>query len=73
MNDFTKEELEEISSAMSWMENEQSGLVEDNVIKLWHAIDSKLEKLIDNYCAHDGEIGKDYPAEKCLKCNMMWE
>lgn len=33
----------------------------------------KIQSMLDDYCEHDGEIGKDYPAEKCMKCGMMWE
>ena len=67
-NDFTKEELEILLNHMArganW-KNELSKIDNDLMIK--------LESMIDNYCEHDAEIGKDYPAEKCMKCGAMWE
>jgi len=65
MNDFTKEELEFIKRCVkpfSW-------LWKDDFDEIVH----KIQSLIDNYCEHDGEIGKDYAAEKCMKCGAYWE
>lgn len=62
MNDFTKEELLQLQEASYyWHEGIETVLTD------------KLQSMIDNYCDHDGEIGKDYPAEKCMKCRRMWE
>jgi len=65
MNDFTKEELQYFLMTMKPFHF------------LWRhdplELENKIQSIIDNYCEHDGEIGKDYPAEKCMKCNRMWE
>lgn len=68
MNDFTKEELSLCYRAIEFMLFK----------KIWvqpetRSFHNKLRSMIDNYCEHDGEIGKDYPAEKCMKCKRMWE
>jgi hypothetical protein len=59
MNDFTKEELESIYLSVSdyWYED---------------PLLDKIRSMIDDYCEHDGEIGKYYPAEKCMKCGAYW-
>jgi hypothetical protein len=64
MNDFTKEELETISS---WG-NVYTEFGEHFTFKLHKPLIDKITSLIDNYCMHDEGIGIDYPAEKCLKC-----
>ena len=69
MNDFTKEQLETMRNAIFW------GMVSSS---LWRIPENnllvdKIQSMIDNYCEHDAEIGKDYPAEKCMKCGAMWE
>ncbi len=67
MNDFTKEELIDLNVIISvW----HAKYIEDKEIG---KLSEKIQTMIDNYCDHDGEIGKDYPAEKCMKCNKMWE
>lgn len=67
MSDFTKKELEELffnlSEIRSWC---------DDAVRKWPLLD-KIEFMLENYCSHDGEIGKDYPAEKCMKCGAYWE
>lgn len=62
MNELTKGELTDIYELM-----DISGACRLLTLK------AKIRYMIDNYCEHDGEIGKDYPAEKCMKCNTMWE
>jgi hypothetical protein len=68
MNKFTKEELESIADwgYLYCLDSEISARVHAN-------LRDKIQSLIDNYCEHDGEIGKDYPAEKCMKCGAYWE
>jgi hypothetical protein len=70
MNDFTKEELEIIHLDMTvyakrWYPLKEAQNHQD--------LRDKLQSMIDNYCEHDGKIGKDYPGEKCMKCRRMWE
>lgn len=59
MNDFTKEELMDLEFAVIsvYMGNSE--------------LRGKIQSMIDNYrdCKHDGEIGIDYPALKCMKCD----
>ena len=66
MNDFTKEELEELQHCIYAYRDLCDEDVDDSLC-------DKLQSMIDNYCEHDGEIGKDYPAEKCMKCGRYWE
>ncbi len=62
MSDFTKEELENILNGNITLYPHTHG-----------KLVNKIQSMIDNYCAHDGVIGKDFPGEKCMKCNRMWE
>ncbi len=66
MNDFTKDELDYIRD---YIFNGAASIRFDN----HESLKNKLQSMIDNYCEHYGEIGKDYPGEKCMKCNRMWE
>jgi hypothetical protein len=66
-NDFTHEELLLILSAVRTVYQMM------NDPEPFKVIDSKLKSMIVDYCEHEGEIGKDYPAEKCMKCHKMWE
>lgn len=66
MNEFTKEELKRLKIIIAAIIRNQQH--QTNLIIL-----KKLQSIIDNYCEHDGEIGKDYPAEKCMKCGKYWE
>lgn len=68
MNDFTKEELELIAECV------ESDFYHTNWSRsMYDPLMLKLQSMIENYCDHDGKIGKDYPGEKCMKCNRMWE
>lgn len=75
MNDFTKEELKLLGAATfsSWMRSLTDPVLSSEVKNGYSTLKDKLESMIDNYCEHDGEVGKDYPAEKCMKCNKVWE
>lgn len=66
---FTKDELMEIKRCLKYMIN--GGITPFSCLTL--DIKKKIQSMIDNYCEHDGEIGKDYPAEKCMKCGAYWE
>ena len=71
MNEFTKEELEHLllwRKSILYTKKPSKEIIKENDI-----LGNKIQSMIDNYCDHDGEIGKDYPAEKCMKCNRMWE
>lgn len=70
MNDFTKEELENLANCVGEYTSTCSKGYHDLI---YPELYNKIQSMIDNYCEHDGEIGKDYPAEKCMKCNGMWE
>ncbi|HWI49076.1 MAG TPA: hypothetical protein VNU45_12710 [Rummeliibacillus sp.] len=69
MNDFTKKELEKILEGLGRLPPKWN-----SKNKCWDSdLEIKIQYLIDNYCSHNGEIGKDYPGEKCMKCCRMWE
>lgn len=63
MNDFTKDELEYLFRKFMLTNGDD----------FEHKLESKIQSMIENYCKHDGEIQKDYPAEKCMKCGAYWE
>ena len=63
MNEFTKAELQHILKIMDHCYLDNYG----------QELGRKIQAKVDNYCEHDGEIGKDYPAEKCMKCGAYWE
>lgn len=61
---FTKEELELLEQALQESLSNGTHWRPDKKISLM----LKIQPMIEDYCEHDGEIGKDYPAEKCMKC-----
>lgn len=69
MNGFTEEELKDILNfadvytefGSSWTYDCHKPLID------------KIKSMIDNYCPHDGEIGIDYPSDKCMKCGRLLE
>jgi hypothetical protein len=73
MSDFTKEELHELLISLSCRFSRQLGLENKEHLEFSLGLEVKIQSMIDNYCEHDGEIGKDYPGEKCMKCSRMWE
>jgi hypothetical protein len=68
MNDFTKEELIELLDICkaAYVYGEINPQTPSRVKQ-------KIQTMINNYCEHGGKIGKDYPAEKCMQCGVMWE
>lgn len=64
MNDFTKEELTRILEGVSWWLDGDQYLPSLALIE-------KIQSMIDNYCEHHGEIGKDYPVEKGMKLSEI--
>lgn len=71
MINFTKDELQIILLEMNI--SIQRTPKQLKVSPIYIALRDKVESMVDNYCTHDGEIGKDYPAEKCMKCGAYWE
>ncbi len=64
MNDFTKEELEEIVESFDWIESETS----------WdwkHPLRNKIQSMIDNYCEHTWffYLSSNGSRLKCHKCD----
>lgn len=53
MNDFTKDELEELHGGIGWMYSEQTGCVDDDIENNWLLLRDKIQSLIDNYCDHE--------------------
>lgn len=66
MNDFTKEELEQI---IKWATTD----IDFNPSNLEVSLFEKIQSMIDNYCEHDclkldmGEYYEVYPCKKCFK------
>lgn len=58
MNDFTKEELKELLSALSVFSGSPRG------ISLFH----KIQSLIDNYCDHEKTVEDSAMVKICVKC-----
>jgi len=68
MNEFTKEELEEIAGVISSHINSHK----DNDTRiLLIPIIKKLEEIIDNYCEHKN-AGQDYSCNRCWDCHYCW-
>jgi hypothetical protein len=61
MNDFTKEELKELRSAIEVTRNELGH--DDDLI-------DKIQSMIDNYCEHDAEIST-WQHLRCVKCGAI--
>jgi hypothetical protein len=62
MNDFTKEELEEIIESFNWIESETS----------WdwkHKLRNKIKSMIDNYCEHTWFFYLNSKANSALRCH----
>lgn len=59
MNDFTKEELEELLDAIGWK------LGEGQADKLTFPLEARLKALIENYCE---QTNKNNPMYKCIRC-----
>lgn len=73
MNDFTKEELEEMRAGVGWMYSEQIGCVGDNIIQMWSDLENKLQSLIDNYCFHEDLATCPGQADVCNDCGRTVE
>ena len=59
MNDFTKEELQDIYDA-----------VMDTSLAMFENLPSKIDSLIDNYCEHEW-INGPYGFDACEKCRIV--
>ncbi len=65
MNDFTKEELEEIIESFDWIETETSWDWKRDLRK-------KIQSMIDNYCKHQVTVNIGGWVFKCVKCGMKF-
>jgi len=62
MNEFTKDELKEIQSALSIFSGSPRG----------NSIFHKIKSMIDNYCDHDSSSGEcEIFVDTCSKCNAF--
>lgn len=64
MNDFTKEELEEIIESFDWIETET----------WWdwkHPLRKKIQSMIDNYCEHELQPFTSF-RDICIKCKGIF-
>ena len=64
MNDFTKEELEILSSLASSKESSMGN-------KPYKYLSDKIQSMIDNYCEHDPEGDYHVCVDKCKKCKKF--
>lgn len=69
MNDFTKDELQEIARCTKYMI--KGGTTPFSVFTL--KVHRKLLSMIDNYCEHSETVGYYEWTSKCanLQCNMI--
>ena len=68
MNDFTKEELEELHYLANYY-IEMNITVHDEATQMR----DKLQSMIDNYCEHsDSEPNHNYEVEQCKKCGARF-
>lgn len=63
MNDFTKEELEDLIFCVKYHTDYQGDSIQENLI-------NKIQSLIDNYCKHEWREGM---CQTCIKCNFLQE
>lgn len=69
MNDFTKEELQEINHCLKYMIN--GGVTPYSCVTL--ATKKKVQSMISNYCKHETfEVDHNYEAQKCKKCSKVF-
>lgn len=62
MNNFTKEELEEIMTAMNyWHEDLKTSL------------HNKIQSMIDNYCDHEDYRKDEWMICVCNKCHKVFD
>ena len=67
MNDFTKEQLEEILDGLDdyWRLQPENSIIMD-----------KIQSLIDNYCDHKkietGAYSRSHPPKKCDACGVLY-
>ena len=74
MNDFTKDELQEIKRCLKYMINGNHTPFSCLTMEL----NKKLQSVIQNYCDHEKEPKKQYWAadarlyNKCIKCGLLY-
>ena len=67
MNDFTKEELEDIENGLGWL-CEYNPFHKVEIGKLM----TKVKSMIDNYCEHEKVVPNYGPNTQCDKCGEIW-
>ena len=68
MNDFTKEELEELRRCCNWVIN----CKDTHYTSITYALPEKLQSMIDNYCEHNSEGGEcEIFVDTCSNCNQF--
>jgi hypothetical protein len=67
LNDFTKEELEDIAN---WGEV-YTEFGHSSTDKIYRTLINKIQSMIDSYCEHEGEM---FDSEShCVKCGKLLE
>lgn len=66
MNDFTKEELQELLICCD------SGIYDDHPLEDWKAaLQVKIQFMIDNYCEHSTRSEAEVFVDVCFDCDAM--
>lgn len=69
MNDFTKEELEEIIQFMYEVEAEHNAHPEK--ILMSHPLYLKVQSMLENYCEHERIVSNYDPQDQCRNCGKI--
>jgi hypothetical protein len=69
MNDFTKEELKQISIGLSWW-FQGCGFMQEEEYK---PLVVKIQSMIDNYCEHSYRSVGNHPWLHCIKCKENFD
>ncbi len=70
MNDFTKEELEELKRCCNWVIN----CKDTHYTTITYGLPEKIQSMIDNYCEHEWRKGVHlFNDVYCTKCSKHFE
>lgn len=61
MNEFTKEELEELKRCCNWVIN----CKDTHYTSVTYVLPEKIQSMIDNYCEHKWQMNNQLRCNKC--------
>lgn len=70
MNDFTKEELNDLIYCLNMADKQDIIMPSD---KKCYFILNKIQSMIDNYCEHEWHPGGNRPWLHCIKCKANFD